>query len=86
MVNNPKFARVCNPLDTEFEVNICDDLAELFGIPEGFKILDASESDSLLSLLISALFSKRQGDLTASYKYIVYFSGNQERAVESELQ
>jgi hypothetical protein len=83
MVNNPKFARFCNPLDTEFEVAICDELVNKLGLPEdflynhnGLGIINACETDGLLSLLITAKFSKREyfGEDIQSDKFILYCS------------
>ena len=87
MVNNPKFARMWNPVDTEFEINVCDELANLLNLHEDFLysrngvgIINANEGDSVLSLIITAKFLKRslQGEAIAtSDKYIVYASNRE---------
>ena len=84
MVNNPKFARMWNAVDTEFEINVWDELANLLNLHEDFLynrngvgIINANEGDGLLSLVITAKFLKKssQGDsAVSSDKYIVYSS------------
>jgi hypothetical protein len=88
MINNPKFARFCNPLDTEFEIRICDSLAQLFGIQKwafyennGLGIINGNEMDGLLALVISAKFWKRGDESIDSDKYVIYAS--EQRMLES---
>ena len=85
MVNNPKFARVCNPVDTEFEIEVCDTLASNLGLPSkytygenGVGIINANEFDGLLVILISEKFSlrnkKEECKELSSDKFVVYAS------------
>lgn len=87
MVNNPNFVRTWNPLDTEFETTLWDNLAELFRLPleftyanGGLGIINGNESDGLLAVAMAAKFQRKQtlGDESStSNEYIVYCSMRQ---------
>ncbi|CAI2371955.1 unnamed protein product [Moneuplotes crassus] len=88
ITNNPKFSWACNPCDTEFEIEVCDALAEQFGLNDeylhvynGVGIINSCESDGLFTILITAQFLKRQAikdDSSTSDKFIVYCSKREE--------
>lgn len=77
----PLFTRHSNPMDTELEINIMDELTEAFGLPEAFRfqkgglgIININENDSLLALYYSAKFAARKaGSDVTSDKFVMYF-------------
>ena len=87
IVNNPKFSRHCNPCDTEFEIEVWEFLVDLFNLPKEYKyecngvgIINACETDGLLSLLITSQFLKQQelkDETISSDKFVVYWSNRE---------
>jgi len=84
VTNNPRFSRRCNPCDTEFEIEVCDSLVDILGLDKGFKytynglgIINACETDGLLTLLITSQYQKKhflKDESITSDKFIVYAS------------
>ena len=68
-------------MDTELEINLMDELATGFGLPESFKfkngglgIININENDSLLALYYSAKFAARKAGVEiSSDKFVIYF-------------
>lgn len=77
----PLFTRHSNPFDTELEINLMDELAVAFGLPESFwfghgglGIININENDSLFALYYSAKFAARnRGVEVPSNKFVIYF-------------
>lgn len=83
----PMFTRHSSPMDTELEINLMDELAGFFALPDPFRfangglgIINYNENDSLICLIYSAKFAK-ESDLdeqVASDRYVIYTPSQRE--------
>jgi len=78
----PIFSRHSNPMDTELEINLMDELTAAFHLPEEFRflngglgIININENDTLLCLYYSARLQaqKQSEENIRSDKFIIYF-------------
>jgi hypothetical protein len=80
MASSPMFTRHANPMDTELEINLMNELTTAFNLPESFKfengglgIINNDEMDSILSLFYAAKFDAlRKGEKVEANLYSIY--------------